>query len=67
MCCRLSLTTPEQAGFAVLKSPRVLSVLAQKSFITNKHEEKMLGEPVFQKNMARALATGINSYFLNEI
>jgi N-acetylmuramoyl-L-alanine amidase len=51
----------------VLKSPRVLSVLAQKSFITNKHEEKMLGEPVFQKNMARALATGINSYFLNEI
>ena len=51
----------------MLKSPRVLSVLVQKSFITNKHEEKMLGEPVFQKNMARALATGINSYFLNEI
>jgi len=51
----------------VLKSPRVLSVLVQKSLITNKHEEKILSEPVFQKNMARALATGINSYFLNEI
>lgn len=64
---RLSLTTPESAGFAVLKSPRVLSVLVQKSLITNKHEEKILGEPVFQKNMTRALAIGINSYFLNEI
>ncbi|MBB6117734.1 N-acetylmuramoyl-L-alanine amidase [Rahnella inusitata] len=57
---------PEQAGFAVLKSPRIPSVLVETSFITNKHEEKLLGEPVFQEKMARALATGINSYFLNE-
>ncbi|WP_456867275.1 N-acetylmuramoyl-L-alanine amidase [Ewingella americana] len=57
---------PEQAGFAVLKSPRIPSVLVETSFITNKHEEKLLGEPVFQEKMARALAEGINSYFLNE-
>lgn len=57
---------PEQAGFAVLKSPRIPSVLVETSFITNKHEEKLLGEPLFQEKMARALATGINSYFLNE-
>lgn len=57
---------PEQAGFAVLKSPRIPSVLVETSFITNKQEEKLLGEPVFQEKMARALADGINSYFLNE-
>jgi len=57
---------PEQAGFAVLKSPRIPSVLVETSFITNKHEEKLLGEPVFQEKMAHALATGINSYLLNE-
>lgn len=57
---------PEQAGFAVLKSPRIPSVLVETSFITNKQEEKLLGEPVFQEKMARALAEGINSYFLNE-
>ncbi|WP_413536197.1 hypothetical protein [Rahnella inusitata] len=50
----------------MLKSPRVLSVLVQKSFITNKHEEKLPGEPVFQERMVPALATGTNSYFLNE-
>lgn len=57
---------PEQAGFAVLKSPRIPSVLVETSFITNKHEEKLLGEPQFQEKMARALAEGINSYLLNE-
>lgn len=57
---------PEQAGFAVLKSPRIPSVLVETSFITNKQEEKLLGEPVFQEKMARALADGINSYFINE-
>ncbi|PKE30911.1 N-acetylmuramoyl-L-alanine amidase [Rahnella sp. AA] len=57
---------PEQAGFAVLKSPRIPSVLVETSFITNKQEEKLLGEPAFQEKMAHALAEGINSYFLNE-
>lgn len=57
---------PEQAGFAVLKSPRIPSVLVETSFITNKQEEKLLGEPAFQEKMARALADGINSYFINE-
>ena len=57
---------PEQAGFAVLKSPRIPSVLVETSFITNKQEEKLLGEPVFQEKMAHALAEGINSYFINE-
>jgi len=57
---------PEQAGFAVLKSPRIPSVLVETSFITNKQEEKLLGEPAFQEKMARAMADGINSYFLNE-
>lgn len=57
---------PEQAGFAVLKSPRIPSVLVETSFITNKQEEKLLGEPAFQEKMARALAEGINSYFVNE-
>jgi len=55
----------EQAGFAVLKSPRIPSVLVETSFITNHQEEQLLGKPEFQLKMANALADGINTY-LNE-
>lgn len=60
----LSLTAPRL--YAARKAIRIPSVLVETSFITNKQEEKLLGEPVFQEKMARALADGINSYFVNE-
>ncbi|MEG3133961.1 N-acetylmuramoyl-L-alanine amidase [Rouxiella sp. T17] len=56
----------EQAGFVVLKSPRIPSVLVETSFITNHQEEKLLQEPAFQQRMANALANGIHSYLNQE-
>ncbi len=56
----------EQAGFVVLKSPRIPSVLVETSFITNHQEEKLLQEPGFQQKMAKALATGIHGYLNQE-
>lgn len=56
----------EQAGFVVLKSPRIPSVLVETSFITNHQEEKLLQQPSFQLKMAKALATGIHGYLIEE-
>jgi N-acetylmuramoyl-L-alanine amidase len=56
----------EQAGFVVLKSPRIPSVLVETSFITNHQEEKLLQQPGFQLKMAKALASGIHGYLNQE-
>jgi N-acetylmuramoyl-L-alanine amidase len=56
----------EQAGFVVLKSPHIPSILVETAFITNHHEETLLKEPAFQLRMAKALASGINNYLNRE-
>jgi len=56
----------EQAGFVVLKSPRIPSVLVETSFITNHQEEQLLQQPSFQLKMAKALAKGIHGYLMQE-
>lgn len=53
----------EQAAFAVLKSPSIPSVLVETSFITNPHEEQLLGTPAFRRKIAGAIADGIVNYF----
>src|SRR5262245_58855414 len=53
----------EQAGFAVLKSPDVPSILVETAFISNPEEEKRLGDSVYQDRLARAVLAGIKSYF----
>lgn len=53
----------EQAAFAVLKSPSIPSVLVETSFITNPHEELLLGTPAFRHKIATAIASGIVNYF----
>lgn len=52
----------EQAGFAVLKSPVVPSVLIETAFISNPAEEKKLRTRYFQKRMARGIFNGIKRY-----
>ncbi|HKY91776.1 MAG TPA: N-acetylmuramoyl-L-alanine amidase [Nevskiaceae bacterium] len=52
-----------QAGFMVLKAPDIPSVLVETAFITNKHEEKLLGDPKQQERIARSLLEGIEGYF----
>ena len=52
----------ERAGFAVLKSPDIPSVLVELAFISNPTEEKKLVNRAHQKKMAAAVARGIQRY-----
>jgi len=53
----------EQAGFAVLKSPDIPSILVETAFISNPEEEKRLRDEAYQDKMARAILGGIQHYF----
>ncbi|MDO8413745.1 MAG: N-acetylmuramoyl-L-alanine amidase [Gallionellaceae bacterium] len=53
----------EQAGFAVLKSPDIPSVLVETAFISNPTEERRLNDEGYQEKLARAILGGIKRYF----
>ncbi len=53
----------ERAGFAVLKSPDIPSILVETGFISNVHEEKLLRSKKHQRRIALALRSGIRNYF----
>ena len=54
----------EQAGFAVLKSPDIPSILVETGFISNPGEAKRLASSSYQKKMARQIHAGIKEWFL---
>jgi N-acetylmuramoyl-L-alanine amidase len=54
----------EQAGFAVLKSPDIPSILVETGFISNPGEAKKLATSSYRKKMARAIHRGIVDWFL---
>lgn len=53
----------EQAGFAVLKSPDIPSILVETGFISNPDEETKLSSKAYRAQMARAIRQGITRYF----
>jgi N-acetylmuramoyl-L-alanine amidase len=53
----------EQAGFAVLKSPDIPSILIETAFISNPNEERRLNDEDYQNKLAGAILNGINRYF----
>ena len=53
----------EQAGFAVLKSPDIPSVLVETAFISNPAEERRLNDKNYQMKIAKAILGGIKRYF----
>jgi N-acetylmuramoyl-L-alanine amidase len=53
----------ERAGFVVLKSPDVPSILVETGFISNVREERNLKKNTYQENIARAVLAGVTSYF----
>jgi N-acetylmuramoyl-L-alanine amidase len=53
----------QQAGFMVLKSPDIPSVLVELAYITNPTEEKKLKSSRHQQKMADAILNGIEDYF----
>jgi len=61
---RLHKRNVEQAGFAVLKSPDIPSILVETGFISNPVEAQRLSTPDYQRQMAKAIHAGIRSWFL---
>jgi len=53
----------EQAGFVVLKSPDIPSILVETAFISNPSEEKKLRSKAFQNKIAKAIHSGIVKYY----
>ncbi len=60
---RLHSSRVESAGFAVLKSPDVPSILIETGFITNPAEAKKLNTLAHRTKVAKAIFRGIDSYF----
>jgi len=53
----------EYAGFAVLKSPDIPSVLVESAFLSNPHEEKLLRTAAHRRKVAGAIYAGIRRYY----
>ena len=53
----------QQAGFIVLKSPDVPSILVETAYISNPTEEKKLRSSSHQNKLANAILIGVRSYF----
>lgn len=53
----------EQAGFAVLKSPDIPSILVETAFISNPEEERKLNDNDHQDKLVGSILSGIKKYF----
>ncbi len=53
----------EQAGFAVLKSPDIPSILVETAFISNPEEERKLNDDGYQNKLVSSILVGIKQYF----
>ncbi|MED5389421.1 MAG: N-acetylmuramoyl-L-alanine amidase [Pseudomonadota bacterium] len=53
----------EQAGFAVLKEPEMVSILVETGFISNPNEERNLRSSAHQSKLARSIVNGVDAYF----
>ena len=53
----------EQAGFMVLKSPDIPSILVETGFISNNNEAAKLATSSHQQALARSIHTGVRQYF----
>jgi N-acetylmuramoyl-L-alanine amidase len=62
---RLHKKHVEQAGFLVLKSPDIPSLLIETGFISNPKEAKQLSSGAYQQRMAAAIYNGLVSYYMD--
>lgn len=56
----------QHAGFLVLKSPDIPSMLVETGFISNPTEERNLSSSRYQQKMAKAIFKGVKHYFNQE-
>jgi N-acetylmuramoyl-L-alanine amidase len=62
---RLHKKRVEQAGFLVLKSPDIPSLLIETGFISNPREARQLSSGAYQQKMAAAIYNGLVSYYMD--
>ena len=55
----------QSAGFMVLKSPDIPSMLVETAFISHPAEEIRLADPEHQQRLAEAIQNGLRTYFYN--
>jgi N-acetylmuramoyl-L-alanine amidase len=53
----------QRAGFMVLKSPDIPSILVETAFLSNPSEEKRLRNRTQQRKIAKAMVAGVKGYF----
>ncbi len=53
----------QQAGFVVLKSPDIPSMLVETAYISNPSEERRLASDAHQQQLATAIFEGVRAYF----
>jgi N-acetylmuramoyl-L-alanine amidase len=63
---KLHRSDVQQAGFMVLKSPEVPSVLVETAFISNPEEARKLADPQFRRRLSSALVAGVRDYLQTE-
>ena len=51
------------AGFVVLKSPNIPSVLLEMGYLSNPQEDKLMQKESYRKKLGTALANAVDSYF----
>ncbi len=55
----------QQAGFVVLKSPDIPSMLVETAFISSPEDERLLGQPERRAAIAEAIFQGVQQYFVD--
>jgi len=61
--CELHKGSVQKAGFLVLKSPDIPSILVETAFISNPLEERNLLSKSYQSKIAKAIFKGVHNYF----
>jgi N-acetylmuramoyl-L-alanine amidase len=61
--CELHKGAVQKAGFLVLKSPDIPSILVETAFISNPLEERNLLNTSYQSKIANAIFKGVRNYF----
>ncbi len=53
------------AGFAVLKSPNIPSVLIELGYLSNRSEERAMQKQSYRKKLGKAIVRAVDNYFKN--
>ncbi len=53
------------AGFVVLKSPNIPSVLMEMGYLSNRQEEKLMWQKSYRQKLSKALVQAVRTYFKN--